>query len=283
MENPLNGKTAIVTGASSGIGKITALELAKSGAKVVMVCRPGVKAEAAFSEISQEAGKENVELMNADLSSQSSIRTFAEEFRKAHDRLEILVNNAGIFLSDRELTADGLEQTFATNHLAYFLLTNLLLDLLGASAPARIVNVSSEAERGAKINFDDLQGERNYSGMKAYSQSKLANILFTYELARRIKGTGVTANCLHPGLVNTGWGHRSRGLFKIGIKLATPFMLTPEEGAKTSIYLASSPEVEGVSGQYFIKCMPARSDDASYDIDRAKKLWEVSEKLTKLA
>jgi retinol dehydrogenase 14 len=283
MENLLNGKTAIVTGASSGIGKVTALELAKAGAKVVMVCRPGSKAEAAFGEISNEAGKDNIELMKANLSNQSSIHGFAEEFKKTHGRLEILVNNAGIFLSDRELTADGLEQTFATNHLAYFLLTNLLLDMLKASAPARIVCVASEAERGGNIDFDDLQSERNYSGMKAYSQSKLANILFTYELARRLNGTGVTANCLHPGLVNTGWGRGSRGLFKIGMKLAAPFMLTPEEGAKTSIYLASSPEVEGITGKYFIKCKPAESAPASHNEAAAKKLWEVSEKLTKLA
>lgn len=283
MENLLNGKTAIVTGASSGMGKVTALELAKAGAKVVIVCRPGSKAEAAFGEISAEAGKGNVELMNADLSSQSSIRACVEEFRKTHERLEILVNNAGIFLSNRELTADGFERTFATNHLAYFLLTNLLLDMLKASAPARIVCVASKAERWGKIDFDDLQSERSYSGMKAYSQSKLANILFTYELARRLKHTGVTANCLHPGLVNTGWGRGFRGIFKIGIKLVTPFMLAPEEGAKTSIYLASSPEVEKVTGQYFIKCKPARSADSSYDADVAKKLWEVSERLTKLS
>lgn len=282
MENHLNGTTAIVTGASSGIGKVTALELAKAGAKVVMVCRPGSKAEAAVGEISHKAGKENVELMDADLSSQSSIRGFAEKFKKTHGRLEILVNNAGIFLSDREVTVDGLERTFATNHLAYFLLTNLLLDLLKASAPARIVCVASEAERGGKIDFDDLQSERTYSGMKVYSQSKLANILFTYELARRLKGTNVTANCLHPGLVNTGWGRSSRGIFKIGMKLVTPFMLSPEEGAKTSIYLASSPEVEGITGKYFIKCKPAESAPASYDADAAKKLWEVSERLTKL-
>ena len=283
MAESLRGKTAIVTGASSGIGKVTALELAKAGAKVVMVCRPGSKAEAAFGEISREAGKDKVELMNADLSSQSSIRAFAENFKKTHDRLEILVNNAGILLSNRELTADGLERTFATNHLAYFLLTNLLLDMLKASVPARIVCVASEAERGGKIDFDDLQSERTYGGMKAYSQSKLANILFTYELARRLKHTGVTANCLHPGLVNTGWGRGFRGIFKIGIKLVTPFMLAPEEGAKTSIYLASSPEVEKVTGQYFIKCKPARSADSSYDADVAKKLWEVSERLTKLS
>jgi retinol dehydrogenase 14 len=283
MENLLNGKTAIVTGASSGIGKVTALELAKAGAKVVMVCRPGPKAEAAFGEISQEAGKDKVELMDADLSSQSSIHAFAENFKKTNDRLEILVNNAGILLSNRVLTADGLERTFATNHLAYFLLTNLLLDLLKASAPARIVCVASEAERGGKIDFDDLQSERTYSGMKAYSQSKLANILFTYELARRLNGTGVTANCLHPGLVNTGWGRGFRGIFKIGIKLVSPFMLSPEEGAKTSIYLASSPEVEGITGRYYFKCKPAASAPASYDEEVARRLWETSEKLTGLA
>jgi NAD(P)-dependent dehydrogenase (short-subunit alcohol dehydrogenase family) len=282
MAESLHGKTAIVTGASSGIGKVTALELAKAGAKVVMVCRPGAKADAAFGEISAQAGKDYVELMNADLSSQSSIRAFAQEFRKKHDRLEILVNNAGIFLSNRELTADGLEQTFATNHLAYFLLTNLLLDLLKASAPARIVCVASEAERWGKINFDDLQSKLTYSGFKAYSQSKLANILFTYELARRLKGAGVNANCLHPGTVRTGWGRGATGMFRFGMKLFTPFMVSPEEGAKTSIYLASSPEVEGIAGKYYIKCKPATSAPASYNEDGARRLWDISEKLTGL-
>jgi NAD(P)-dependent dehydrogenase (short-subunit alcohol dehydrogenase family) len=280
MAGSLGGKTAIVTGASSGIGKVTALELAKAGAKVVMVCRPSAKSDAAFGEISAKAGTGTVELFNADLSSQSSIRACADRFKSAHGRLDILVNNAGIFLSKREISSDGFERTFATNHLAYFLLTNLLLKLLEASAPARIVCVASEAERWGKIYFNDLQCERGYSGIKAYSQSKLANILFTYELARRLKGSGVTANCLHPGTVRSGWGRDATGLFRVGMKLFVPFMISPEQGAETSLYLASSPEVEGVTGRYFIKCKPARSVKVSYDEDVARRLWETSENLT---
>lgn len=280
MEDSLHGKTAIVTGASSGIGKVTARELAKAGARVVMVCRPGAKAEAACKDIVREAGAKAVELLTADLSVLASVRACAAEFKKTHDRLDILVNNAGVFLPDRQVTSDGLEKTFATNHCAYFLLTSLLLDMLKARAPARVVCVASEAERWGKIDFDDLQCEKHYSGMKAYAQSKLANILFTYELARKLKGTGVTANCLHPGTVRTGWGSGARGLFKIGMALFRPFMISDEEGAKTSIYLASSPEVKNVSGRYFEKCRPIHSIPASYDVAAARKLWEVSERLT---
>lgn len=280
MADPLLGKTAIVTGASSGIGKVTARELAKAGARVVMVCRPGAKAKTAIEDIAREAGSEKIELLSADLSDLASIRACASEFRKTHDRLDILVNNAGVFLPDRQVTGDGLEKTFATNHCAYFLLTNLLFDMLKASAPARVVCVASAAERWGKIDFDDLQCEKRYSGMKAYAQSKLASILFTYELARRLKGTGVTANCVHPGTVRTGWGRNASGMFKIGLALYWPFMVSVEEGAKTSIYLASSPEVEKVTGRYFEKCKPVHSIPASYDTDLAGKLWEVSERLT---
>ncbi len=273
-------KTVIVTGASSGIGKVTALELAKAGAKVVMVCRPGAKAEAALAEVVRRSTSDNVELISADLSAQSSIRSCVEEFKKSHDRLDVLVNNAGLFLSDRQLTIDGFERTFAVNHLAYFLLTNLLIDMMRKSSPARIVCVASEAQRSGKIDFDDLQSEKNYSGMKAYCQSKLANVLFTYELARRLKDADVTANCLHPGVVRSGWGHEATGLFKIGLKLFSPFMISPEEGAKTSIYLSVSPEVEGITGRYFSKCKPIESGQASHDVGVAQRLWESSERLT---
>jgi NAD(P)-dependent dehydrogenase (short-subunit alcohol dehydrogenase family) len=283
MAGPLTGKTAVVTGSNSGIGKMTALELAKAGATVVMVCRPGDKSEAAYSEIAAVVGDYGVELMTADLSSQASIRACATEFKRTHKKLDILVNNAGVFLPDRQVTVDGLERTFAINHLAYFLFTNLVLDLLKASLPARIICVASEAERTGKIDFKDLQGEKRYSGLKAYSQSKIANILFTYELARRLAGTGVTANCLHPGGVNTGWGRNAKGLLRMGITLFRRFLLTPEQGAQTSIYLASSAEVEGITGGYFIKCKPVRSISSSYDLDLADKLWDVSEKLTGLS
>jgi NAD(P)-dependent dehydrogenase (short-subunit alcohol dehydrogenase family) len=244
------------------------------------VCRPGDKAKATLKGIAAMAGEENVELITADLAETASVRACAGEFIKNHDRLDILVNNAGVFLPDRHETGEGLERTFATNHLAYFLLTNLLLDMLKSSQSARVVCVASEAERWGKIDFDDLQFKRHYSGMKAYAQSKLANIIFTYELARRLIATSVTANCLHPGTVRTGWGQNAKGLFKIGMKLFGPFMISPEEGAKTSIYLASSPEVEGITGRYFIKCRPAKSVKSSFDPGIAKKLWEVSGHLT---
>lgn len=282
MPGTLTGRTAIVTGASSGIGKVTALELAKAGATVVMVCRPGDKAKAARDEIAA-AGGHNVELMAADLSSLASIRACAAEFKSTHNRLDVLVNNAGIFMPERQVTVDGLERTFATNHLAYFLFTNLVLDVLKASAPARIVSVASEAERWGKIDFDDLQCENRYRGIKAYSQSKLANIIFTYELARRLAGTGVAANCLHPGGVNTGWARNAKGLFKMAMGMFSRFMLTPEQGAQTSIYLATSPEAKGITGTYFIKCEPAKSIASSYDPAIAARLWEVSEKLTGLS
>jgi retinol dehydrogenase 14 len=280
MNGALLGKTVIVTGASSGIGKETARELAKAGARVTLICRPGPKAEAALEELARDVGGENVELLGADLSQMESIRSCAAQFKKTHDRLDVLVNNAGVYLSERQVTPEGLEKTFATNHVAYFLLTNLLLDLLKSSAASRVVCVASEAERWGKIDFDDLQCEKRYGGMKAYAQSKLANIMFTYELARRLTGTGVTANCLHPGVVRTGWGTTSNLLFRIGIALYRPFMISPRQGAKTSIYLASSPDVETVTGKYFFKSRQIHSIPSSYDAETARKLWEVSEHIT---
>ena len=194
----------------------------------------------------------------------------------------MLINNAGIFTSKRTVTVDGIETTFAVNHLAPFLLTNLLLDVLEASAPARIVNVTSSGERSGTINFDDLQGEGRYSGVRAYNQSKLAMILFTYELARRLEGTGVTVNCVHPGVVVTNLGRGSSGSFGLLLRLMRPFFSSPEKGAETSIYLASSPEVEGVSGKYFAKKAEARSSEQSYDEAAGRRLWQVSAELTKL-
>ena len=273
------GKIAMVTGANSGIGKITALELAKMGAAVTMVCRSRDKGEAALREIRDSIGGDSLDLMIADLSSQEEIRTLAEEFQKKHDRLDVLVNNAGVIVRQRSMTRDGIETTFAVNHLAYFLLTSLLIDLLKRSARSRIVNVSSRAHTSATINFDDLQGEREYGGWRAYCQSKLANILFTYELARRLEGSGVTANCLHPGVIATGL---FRGLPKI---LAVPLRMvlsSPESGAETSVYLASSPEVEGVTGKYFSKKRAVASSPESQNAERARRLWEVSERLTGL-
>ncbi|MFQ5793638.1 MAG: SDR family oxidoreductase [Candidatus Bipolaricaulia bacterium] len=242
----MQGKTRIVTGANSGIGKATALGLAKLGVTVVMVCRNPRKGEAAMAEIKAQSGNESVDLMIADLSSQQSIRQLVADFTDRYQRLHVLINNAGLHLSRRFVTADGIETTFAVNHLASFLLTNLLLDVLKASAPARIVNVTSSAH-SRTMDFDNLQGEKQYNGMQTYTQSKLANILFTYELARRLEGTGVTVNCLHPGTVRSGLQRNLPRIFRL-LRL---FFATPEKGAETSIYLASSPEVEGVSGKYF--------------------------------
>ena len=278
----MSGKVCMVTGANAGIGKVTALELAKMGATVVMVCRDKAKGEAAQAELQSQSGNQGVDLFMADLSSQRAIRQLAQDFKDKYQQLHVLVNNAGIAQSKRILTEDGLESTFAINHLAYFLLTNLLLDVLKASAPARIINVSSEAQASGTINFNDLQGEKKYSATRSYCQSKLANVLFTYELAKRLEGTGVTVNCLHPGAVATNFAKDTGGLFGLVSRLARPFELTPEKGAQTSIYLASSPEVEGVSGKYFVNCKERNSSKESHDDLVQQRLWKVSEELTNL-
>ncbi|HYF76572.1 MAG TPA: SDR family oxidoreductase [Symbiobacteriaceae bacterium] len=281
MAQSMSDKICMVTGANSGIGKVTALELARKGATVIMVCRDRGRAEPVLAEIRQATGNSRVELMIADLSSQQSIRQLADGFKAKYDRLHVLVNNAGAILFQRTLTPDGLETTFAVNHLGGFLLTNLLLDTIKASAPARIINVSSGAHVGARIHFDDLQAEKSFSAWRAYGQSKLANILFTVELTRRLEGTGVTANALHPGFVRSNFAGTSR-LAKAMIGLMQPFTISPEQGAETSIYLASSPDVEGVTGKYFVKCRPVKSTRASTDPETARRLWQVSEQLTGL-
>ena len=280
----MHGKTVIVTGSSSGIGLVTACELARMGARVAMICRPGPHVEEARRRVEAAAGNPSrIELLSADLSSQASVRSVAAEFLRTHDRLDVLVNNAGLYLPDRRLTVDGLEATFATNHLGPFLLTRLLLDLLSASAPARIVCVSSEAHRVGRIAFDDLQGEERFRGMRAYAQSKLANLLITRELARRLAGTGVTANSLHPGVVRTGFGHDAGGFMNWGTRLVSRFMITPEEGARTSIHLASSSLVENVTGLYFAKCKTRTPAAAARDDAVGRRLWDVSERLVGLA
>ena len=280
----LGGKTIIVTGASLGIGRVTALELARMGARVVMVCRNPEKGEAVRRDIVRATGNDAVDLMIADLSSQQQIRGLAKDFLATHDRLDVLVNNAGAINMSRHTTVDGYETTFAVNHLAYFLLTNRLLDALKASAPSRIVNVSSRAHVGGHINFDDLMGEKKYSAARAYGQSKLANVLHAYELARRLEGTGVTANALHPGAVRTGFGKNNPGiigtLFGVAQVVGRPFYVSEEVGAQTQIYLASSPEVEGVTGKYFARCRETESNAESHDVDVARRLWDVSEELT---
>jgi NAD(P)-dependent dehydrogenase (short-subunit alcohol dehydrogenase family) len=278
----MDGKVCLITGATSGIGKATAMGLASMGASVVMVGRDRGRGEAALAEVKEGSANASVDLLLADLSSQEDIRRLAGEFKEAHPRLDVLINNAGVIRSKRVASADGIEMTFAVNHLAHFLLTNLLLDLLKATAPSRIVNVSSGEQRNGTIDFDDLQGEKGYKTAKAYSQSKLATVLFTYELARRLEGTGVSANCLHPGVVGTNLGSGVSGVFGFTVRALTPLMKSPEKGAETSIYLASSPEVEGLSGGYFVKKAEARSSDVSHDERIARRLWEASAELTNL-
>jgi len=284
--NKMEGKVCLVTGANSGIGKETALGLAKMGATVVMVCRDKQRGEAARIEIRRESGNDSVDLMLADLSSQAQIRKLAKEFKDRYQRLDVLINNAGIGLAKRKENTDGIEMTFAVNHLACFLLTNLLLERLKASAPSRVVNVSSFAHSWInKINFEDLQGKQKFPPMQIYAQSKLAILMFSYELARRLAGTGVTVNAVNPGMVKTNLGHEVTGpLITVRRLIFSNFLaITPEEGAQTSIYLASSPEVEGVTGKYFSKQRPKRSSKASYDRETWQRLWKVSEELTGLA
>ena len=274
----MSGKVCVVTGANSGIGKETAEGLARMGATVVMVCRDSERGRAALEEIKSRSGSQSVELMICDFASQSQIRKLAEEFKQRHDRLNVLINNAGLVLTRRTLTEDGYETTFAVNHLGYFLLTNLLLDVIKRSAPARIVNVASTAHHSGTIDFNDLQGERSYGTMRAYGQSKLANILFTYELARRLEGSNVTVNCLHPGVIGT---NIFRSVPALGA-MAKLFLKSPKKGAETSIYLATSPEVAQVTGKYFDEKRAVRSSRESYDEAVAERLWQVSEQMTKL-
>ncbi|MCY1017060.1 SDR family oxidoreductase [Pyxidicoccus sp. MSG2] len=276
----MDGKVCLITGASGGIGLEAAKALAGLGATVVLVGRDATRTEAAVSAVRAAAPGAKVEWLKADLASLQSVRELAATFKARYPRLDVLLNNAGLILDNREVTGDGLEGTMATNHFAPFLLTNLLLDVLKASAPARVVTVSSDAHRVGRMDLADLQSERDYASFRVYGTSKLANILFTRALAKRLKGTGVTANCLHPGVVRTGFGHNTKGFFRHIVKLGAPFMLSAEKGARTSIYLASSPEVESVSGEYFYKCRPKKASSAARDDALAERLWQVSEQLT---
>lgn len=275
----LQGKLCLVTGANSGIGKATALGLARIGGAVVLACRNSERGEVAKRDIIKECNSRDVTLAIVDLASLDSVRSFANDFKRKFSRLDVLVNNAGIYSSKRVVTVDGFESTFQVNHLGHFLLTNLLLELLKASAPSRIVNVSSEAHWRGHIKFDDLQRERRYSGWNAYAESKLANILFTHELARRLEGTGVTVNSVHPGTVRTNFARSNGGITGLGVKILAPFMLSPEEGAKTVIWLASSPQLEQVTGKYFANQSEKASSRESYDQEVAKRLWDVSSEL----
>jgi NAD(P)-dependent dehydrogenase (short-subunit alcohol dehydrogenase family) len=277
------GKTCLVTGATSGIGLVTARELARMGATVVLMARSRERAEATREAIVAQTGNQAVEIILADFASLATVRAGAEAFLARYDSLDVLVNNAGIFADKRKLSADGYELTFAVNHLAPFLLTHLLLGALKAAPAARIVTVSSGAHTAGRGRFEDVRAEGGYSPMQAYAESKLENVLFTYELSRRLEGSGVAANCLHPGAVRTGFAGDAGGVFALLVKLAWPFMLTPEQGAQTSIYLAASPEVVGVSGKYFVKRRAQTSAPISYDRALQARLWALSEELSGIA
>jgi NAD(P)-dependent dehydrogenase (short-subunit alcohol dehydrogenase family) len=280
----LTGRTCLVTGASSGIGKAAARELARLGADLVLVCRDRGRGEAALTEIRKAAGNERSELLLADLSSQAQIRQLAKDYLASGRPLHVLLNNAGVIMQQRSETVDGIEATFAVNHLGYFLLTNLLLERLKQSAPARIVNVASDAHAysGGAMPFDDLEGRKRYGPMRNYGISKLANILFTRELARRLEGTGVTANSLHPGFVASGFARNNGRVASFLMSLASPFARSPEKGAETAVYLCASREVEDVSGGYFYDCKPKWPKSYAQSDADAKRLWEVSEAMTGL-
>ena len=280
---PMDEKTVIITGGNSGVGKATATALAAAGAHAVITARSEPRGVAALADIRRASGSDRVDLVVFDLADLASVRRGAAEILQRFEAIDVLINNAGLVLTERTETNDGFEATFATNHLGPFLLTQLLTERLVASAPARVVNVSSTAHQGARsgLDFDDLQSRDSYRSMQVYGRSKLANILFTNELARRLSDRGVTANSLHPGVVATGFARDgdTKGVMAFGIKLIKPFVLTPEEGARTSVYLASAPEVAGVTGQYFVRCRPKPPSRSARDAAAAVLLWSISEEL----
>jgi len=272
----MNGKVCLVTGATDGIGKVSARVLAEKGAKVIIVGRNPEKSTTVLAELKSSSGNKNIDLLMADLAVMQEVRDLAEQVISHYDRLDILLNNAGGYFAKHELTSDGLERTFALNHMSYFLLTNKLMELLKSSAPARIVNVSSDAHYGIDMEFENLNGEQEYKAWKAYQKSKLANVLFTYELLKKVPAD-ITVNCLHPGFVATNFGHNNGGFFGPVLKIAQRISaIDPEEGAKTSIFLCSAPEVKGVSGKYFYKCQPKTSSRESRNMDTGKRLWQIS-------
>ena len=277
---PMIGKLVLITGATSGIGEAAATELAAWGASIVAVVRNRRRGEETLVQIRATTGNEQLELLVGDLAAQADVRRVAQEFKERHDRLDVLINNAGGVFGSRRVTSDGLELTFALDHLAYFLLTNELLDVLKASTPSRIVSTSSDASTQGSIELDDLQLERGYKPFRAYSNAKLANILFTFELARRLAGSGVTANCVHPGFVRSGFGSGLGGPMRLGTKAAQLFARRPEKGAETIVYLASSPAVASVTGKYFFDKQPKTPPAAAVDVALARRLWAMSEQLT---
>ena len=275
----MQGKVVVVTGATSGIGEVAAVRLAERGARIVFIARDPERAAATLAKLNQAGPAAQHRVHLADLSLMADTRRVAAEIAAAEPRIDVLVNNAGAVFSHRAVTSEGLEMTFALNHMAYFVLTQGLMARLSGSAPARIVSTASAAHQGARLDFDDLQGARSFSAMAAYGRSKLCNILFTRELARRLAGTGVTANCLHPGVVATRFGEDAGGLLRLMMPLVRRLSISPERGAETIVYLASSTEVEGVSGLYFAKCAPVTPSAAARDDAAAARLWEVSEQL----
>jgi NAD(P)-dependent dehydrogenase (short-subunit alcohol dehydrogenase family) len=280
----MQGRICLITGGTNGIGKSTAQELARMGATVVIVGRDAQKTSRVVEEIRSATGNPTVDSLLADLSSQQAVRRLSSDFKRKYSQLHVLLNNAGGTFMTRQLSVDGIEMTFALNHLAYFLLTNLLLDTLKSTAPARIINISSDAHARGTIDFDNLQGERSYSSFGPYGNSKLANLLFTTELARRLEGTGVTVNALHPGLTSTGFGKNNPGLLMKIMGVVIPLIArSPEKGAATSIYLASSPEAHSITGKYFVDCKVTQPAPQAADSAVAKKLWDVSAEMVHMA
>ena len=278
----MHDKTVLITGSTSGIGLAAALELLRMGANVIVHGRSQARCENALEELRRRgAAGRRIDYVAADLSSQGNIRELARSVVEKFGKLDVLINNAGAVFMTRSLSADSIEMTFATNHLTYFLLTGLLLPLLSAAPSARIINVASGAHFGNPLDFDNLELARGYLPLKAYGRSKFANILFTYALARRLEGTTVTTNAMHPGFVATGMGGNNGSIVKFFARLIMSAGMSPEEGAKTVVYLASSPEVEGISGRYFYLQKPMRSDSSTYDVESQERLWEISEKMTR--
>jgi NAD(P)-dependent dehydrogenase (short-subunit alcohol dehydrogenase family) len=277
---PMKDKVVVITGATSGIGEIAADRLAQKGARIVFVARDHARGEQMRRHLQAVAAHADHTVHYADLSRFSEMKRVAQDIAGTEPHIDVLINNAGAIFTRRQVTEDGLERTFALNHMSYFVITNLLLDRLKATAGARIVCTASDAHSGAQLDFDDLQSAKRYSGFAVYGRSKLMNILFTRELGGRLAGTGVTANCLHPGFVATRFGDASGGLLGFGIGVAKKFAVTPERGAETIIYLASSPEMEGESGGYYYECKPATPSRAAQNDADGRRLWDISAKLS---
>ncbi|HTV55100.1 MAG TPA: SDR family NAD(P)-dependent oxidoreductase [Terriglobia bacterium] len=290
----MKAKVVVITGATSGIGQVAAERLAAMGARIIQVARNRARAEAALKRLRERSADIAHSIYYADLLRLGEMKRVAAEIAAAEARIDVLINNAGAMFSSRQLTEDGLERTFALNHMSYFVLTQGLRERLIAAAPARVVNTASDAHESAKLDFDDLQSENAYRGnwreslrhggpgFKVYSRSKLCNILFTRELARRLTGNGVTANCLHPGFVATRFGDQSGGVVSVGVRVAKLFALSPEKGAETLVYLAASPEVAGVTGKYFHKCRPILPSEEARADAAAKRLWQETARIADL-